>query len=59
MYFSPATIDGGLHPGHPPDKESHIYVGSKAEWERLADDLPKYEKSSPDEIITAIQRAER
>jgi hypothetical protein len=59
MYFAPATIDGGLHPGHPPNKESHIYVGSKAEWEQLADGLPKYDTSSPDEIITTVQRTER
>lgn len=58
MYFSPGTLDGGMHPGHPPDKECHIYVGSKAEWERIGDDLPQYETSSPDEIITERQRAE-
>src|SRR6266436_7633732 len=27
MYFMPATLDGGVHPGHPADKEVHIYVG--------------------------------
>lgn len=57
MYFSPATLDGGVHPGHPDGKESHIYVGSKAEWERIADDLPKYDTTSPDEIITGIQKS--
>lgn len=56
MYFSPGTLDGGVHPGHPADKECHIYVGSKAEWERISDDLPQYETSSPDEIMTALQR---
>jgi len=56
MYFAPATLDGGKHPGHPADKECHIYVGSKAEWERIADGLPQYVESSPDEIVTAIQR---
>jgi hypothetical protein len=56
MYFSPGTLDGGVHPGHPADKECHIYVGSKAEWERIADDLPQYDTSSPDEIMTALQR---
>ena len=48
MYFSPGTRRG-VHPGHPADKECHIYVGSKAEWEQIADDLPKYETPSPDE----------
>lgn len=59
MYFAAATLDGGKHPGHPADKESHIYVGSRAEWDRFDDDLPKYEKNSPDEIITELQKAER
>ena len=56
MYFLPATLDGGAHPGHAAGKESHIYVGSKAEWDRFADDLPKYEASGPDEIVTGLQR---
>jgi len=59
MYFSPGTLDGGVHPGHPADKECHIYVGSKAEWERIMDDLPQYETSSPDEIQTSLQREGR
>jgi hypothetical protein len=58
MYFSPGTLDGGVHPGHPADKECHIYVGSKAEWERIMDDLPRYEESSPDELKTSLQRGE-
>ena len=59
MYFSPGTLDGGVHPGHPADKECHIYVGSKAEWERITDDLPKYDTNSPDEIQTSLQREGR
>jgi hypothetical protein len=58
MYFAPATLDGGVHPGHPAGKECHIHVGSKAEWDRFADDLPKYNNESPDEIISGIQRDE-
>ena len=58
MYFLPATLDGGAHPGHPADKESHIYVRSKAPWERMADSLPQYLTTSPDEIITEQQKAE-
>jgi len=57
MYVAPATLDGGAHPGHPPDKECHIYVRSKAVWEDIGDDLPKFEASSPDEIITGVQKA--
>jgi hypothetical protein len=43
VYFTAATLDGGKHPGHPRDMECHIYVGSKVEWERIADDLPQFE----------------
>ena len=57
MYFMPATLDGGAHPGHPADKEPHIHVGSKAEWERITDDLPKYDQASPDEIAAGMTRA--
>ena len=56
MYFAPGTLDGGVHPGHPAGKEAHIYVASKAEWDRVADDLPAYDASCPDEIITQLQR---
>ena len=56
MYFFPATLDGGVHPGHPPNKESHIYVGSKAEWDRIPDGVAKFEEVSPDEIVTQVQR---
>lgn len=58
MYFAPATIDGGRHPGHPPGSESHIYLRSKCEWEQIADDLPKYDAASPDDIVTDLQRRE-
>lgn len=58
MYFAPATIDGGRHPGHPPGSESHIYLRSKCEWEQVADDLPKYDAASPDDIVTDLQRRE-
>ena len=57
MYFAPATLDGGVHPGHPDGTESHVHVASKAEWDRIGDDLPKYKTTSPDEIITGVQRA--
>jgi len=56
MYFASATLDGGVHPGHPSDKESHIYVGSKAEWDTLGEGIARFEADSPDEIITEIQR---
>jgi hypothetical protein len=56
MYFSPATLDGGVHPGHPDGTEIHIQVGSKAEWARLDSELPRYDTSGPGEIITAAQK---
>ncbi len=56
MYLAPATLDGGVHPGHPNDKESHIYVGSRAEWDRLGEGIARYETDSPDEIVTEFQR---
>ncbi|MFO0993660.1 MAG: GFA family protein [Hyphomicrobiales bacterium] len=56
MYFMPATLDGGVHPGHPREKESHIHVASKAGWETIGDDLPQYDEASPDEIVTEMMR---
>lgn len=58
MYFHPTTLDGGVHPGHPEGTESHTYMRSRAEWDRTADDLPKFETTSPEEIITGRQKAE-
>ena len=42
MYYYPATLDRGVHPGHPDEEEYHAYVGSKASWENFDDDLPKF-----------------
>ena len=41
MFYYPATLDGGAHPGHSADREHHIYVDSKAEWEDFSDHLPR------------------
>jgi hypothetical protein len=57
MYFFPSTLDGGVHPGHPAGTESHIYVGSKAEWDTICGNLPQYDTMSPDQIIIGKQRA--
>ncbi len=43
IYFTPATLDGGVHPGHPPGSEAHYYVGSKVAWKEITDDLPQFE----------------
>ncbi len=41
--IAPATLDSGVHPGHPAGKEFHIHVGAKVDWRDTADDLPKLE----------------
>lgn len=56
MYLMPATLDGGVHPGHPAEKESHTFVGSKAEWDRFDVGLPRHREGSPDEIVSRLMR---
>ena len=56
IYFMPATLDHGAHPGHPPDKEAHTFVNSKAEWDHFNDHLPWFDSASPDEISTELMR---
>lgn len=41
IFYYPATLDGGAHPGPAVDREHHIYVDSKAEWEAFNDGLPR------------------
>ena len=43
------TLDGGAHPGHPDGKLCHMWVGSKVSWHPITDDLPQYEKSTPED----------
>jgi hypothetical protein len=42
-YFFAATLDGGVHSGHPIQRECHNWVSSTAQWEVIADDVPKFE----------------
>jgi hypothetical protein len=42
MFYYPATLDGGVHPGHLKEAEHHVHVGSKAIWEGFKDDLPRH-----------------
>lgn len=58
MSFAPATIDSGVHPGHPPGSERHIGLRSTGEWERVAGDRPECASVSSDEIVTSFQRAD-
>lgn len=43
-FFSVGTLDGGAHPGHPPDQERHIFVSSKVSWWPITDGLPQLEE---------------
>lgn len=40
--YTPGTCDGW--PGHAPEIERHIFVGSKVEWYRITDGLPQFEE---------------
>ena len=42
VFYYPATLDGGAHPGHPEGSEHHVHVGSKANWESFEDSLPRH-----------------
>ena len=43
IWFTPGTLDEG-HPGHPPESERHIWVGSKNPHYLIDDSLPKNEE---------------
>ena len=47
IYYTAATLDGGAHPGHPAETEAHVFVDSKAPWERMEGTLPRFEEASP------------
>lgn len=44
LYLSMSAVDGD--PPRPPGY--HIYVGSKAEWHEITDDLPQYDTEPPE-----------
>lgn len=44
IYLSMSTVEG--NPPCPPGY--HIFVGSKAPWHEILDDLPRYEEQSPE-----------
>lgn len=48
LYYWAASLDEGMHPGHPPNRECHIFVGSKASWDRFAENLDTHTAMSPD-----------
>ena len=49
IYLWVASLDEGAHPGHPTDKEVHIFVGSKAPWENVEKSHPHFAEL-PDNI---------
>lgn len=44
LWLALGTLDGGAHPGHPEEKEFHIFVGSKVPWYDIADGLARHEE---------------
>lgn len=46
-WFTPGTLDGGVHPGHAPEREQHIFVGSKVQWRDIHDGVDQYETYPP------------
>ncbi len=44
MFYYPSTLDDGVHPGHSEERDYHVYVGSKADWEFFEDGLPRHDE---------------
>ena len=49
LYYWAASLDEGMHPGHPQDRECHIFVGSKPCWDPLDQALPRHD-TIPDNV---------
>ena len=43
LFYFPATLDDGAHPGHEDGSEHHIHLASKAGWERFETHLPRHD----------------
>ena len=43
LFYFPATLDGGAHPGHDVAAEHHIHLASRAHWEPFNTQLPEHE----------------
>ena len=52
LFYYPATLDGGVHPGHPEGTEHHVHVGSKAKWESFEDSLPRHNEELDQTMLT-------
>ena len=43
IYVTAGSMDLGMHPGHPPERETHIFVKDKCPWKHIgADGLPQF-----------------
>ncbi|MEM8861368.1 MAG: hypothetical protein AAGD96_23845 [Chloroflexota bacterium] len=51
QYVWVASLNDGAHPGHPAEKEAHIFVGSKATREHVSQEIKQF-KELPDHINT-------
>ncbi len=45
ILINSGVLDGGGHPGHPPEREQHIYVADKVPWLHLDDRLPRVDQA--------------
>lgn len=43
LFYFPATLDDGAHPGQAERAENHIHVASKAPWESIELHLPRHD----------------
>ena len=43
IYYWAASLDADMHPGHPENCEWHLFVGSKAHWDRFDQLLPTHD----------------
>jgi hypothetical protein len=52
MFYYPATLDDGAHPGHPEGAEHHVHVDSRADWEAFEDKLPRHAEGLDRSVLT-------
>ena len=57
MWYMAATLEGEDEPGHPPQSEKHIFVGSKSPIEMIGGDLLQYEEYAPPEVSITSRKS--
>ena len=50
IYYWPASLDYGMQPGHPAGRECHIFVNSKAHWDRFDEVLTQFPDAAEGDI---------